>query len=145
MVPTPSRSEITRRLFLSRQLKWLLALTSTTLVLPLLRFTGYTVKSPPEIVIVDKPLIPGRAVTGDKFILFLLKGKPVAVSRRCTHLGCKVNYRQDLDLIECPCHQSRFTTRGKRVAGPAEKDLPLFPVRILEDETGAPAGYEVRI
>jgi len=134
-----------RRKFLTSQFKWLAAATTAGLVIPLLRFTGFTVKPKPRYVIVNRKLTPGMSYTGHDFILFIFDSGPLAVSRRCTHLGCRVLFRKELDLIECPCHQSRFSPHGKRLSGPAQRDLPTFPVRTLEDESGTITGYEVKL
>ncbi|MCI5127197.1 MAG: hypothetical protein D3907_01580, partial [Candidatus Electrothrix sp. AUS3] len=48
-------------------------------------------------------------------------------------------------IIECPCHQSRFTAQGKRLRGPAERDLPIFAVAVQKDADGTITGYVVTI
>lgn len=134
-----------RRLFLIRQLRWLLGGTLALLILPLLRFAGFTVKPRPRYVTVSKKLAPGSVHVEHDFLLFVAEGGARAVSRRCTHLGCRVNFRRELNLIECPCHQSRFSPEGQRLAGPAKLSLTTFPVRVLRDERGATTGYEVTL
>ncbi|MDD3617835.1 MAG: ubiquinol-cytochrome c reductase iron-sulfur subunit [Desulfobulbaceae bacterium] len=145
MVPRIPQQDPGRRRFLAKLLKWMTSVTLAVLAFPLLRFTGFTVKPQPRYIKVNKNLAVGGSHTDHDFILFLLEDGPVAVSRRCTHLGCRVNYRQESDIIECPCHQSRFTPEGKVVAGPAQKDLPNYPVRVLQDENGMTSGYEVTV
>lgn len=140
--PPPDSS---RRRFLARQLRWLLAGTLAALATPLLRFAGFTVKPKPRYLTVNKKLPPGSVHTEHDFILFVASAGARAVSRRCTHLGCRVNYRKELGIIECPCHQSRFSPEGTRQAGPAQRDLATFPVRILKDDQGATTGYEVTL
>jgi len=53
--------------------------------------------------------------------------KLTALSARCPHLGCRIG-RVAGDELVCPCHGSRFNLEGRRVAGPAEKDLKALAV-----------------
>ena len=45
------------------------------------------------------------------------------VSVRCPHLGCQLAWNPEERTWDCPCHGSRFTFRGERISGPAQKDL----------------------
>jgi Rieske Fe-S protein len=47
----------------------------------------------------------------------------------CPHLGCSVNALAD-GAFACPCHTSAFDATGKRVAGPAPRDLDSLATRI---------------
>ncbi|CAL9388455.1 FAD-dependent oxidoreductase [Streptomyces sp. enrichment culture] len=51
------------------------------------------------------------------------QGSLHAVSARCTHLGCLVDFNPAERAWECPCHGSRFGTDGKVIQGPATKPL----------------------
>lgn len=132
-----------RRDFLTRLIKWAGALISAALIYPLFRFLGFTIKPKPRYVKVAAPLPVSGFHTERDFILFVDQETPRAISRTCTHLGCRVNFLEDKQVIECPCHQSRFTSRGRLISGPAKKDLPTFAVEIQTDETGTTTGYVV--
>lgn len=47
------------------------------------------------------------------------------VEKRCTHLGCKLTWNPDEGTYDCPCHGSRFDADGKRLEGPAQRDLTV--------------------
>ncbi len=117
----------------SQKRRFLILAGLLTLFLPLLRFLGFRVPKKPRVVEVTATLIPGAFFTGPDFILFEDGIKPWAVSRTCTHLGCKLNYRETENILECPCHQSRFTPSGAVLNGPAKRELPLYGVEKLGD------------
>jgi Rieske Fe-S protein len=55
-------------------------------------------------------------------------------SSECTHRGCKVKLPNKKDLVVCPCHRAKYDRMGKRLKGPAKKDLT--PYRgIIDGET----------
>ncbi len=92
---------------------------------------------PPKEVRIQKNLLPGQYVENDKFYLFETAKGPLAVSRKCTHLGCTVNYEPNLKIFLCPCHQSRFEWNGKYISGPADgKPLAHFHVKVLKHQAG---------
>ncbi|BCL60434.1 hypothetical protein DGMP_11270 [Desulfomarina profundi] len=112
----------------------ILQLLSTALLYPILKFAGYTVPKKPNYVKIGTPLpADGVLVTRD-FILFDKDGSCWALSRKCTHLGCRLHYKDAEDILECPCHQSRFYARtGAVLHGPARKPLKQFPVEKREN------------
>jgi Rieske Fe-S protein len=55
-----------------------------------------------------------------------------AFSAKCTHLGCRFNYDPISRRFRCPCHGSVFDLSGKRLAGPAEKDLERAPLSMTK-------------
>ena len=134
-----------RRSFLTRLFRWGSALISAALIYPLFRFLGFTIKAKPRYFKVAAPLPVSGFHAERDFILFGNQDSPRAISRTCTHLGCRVNFLEDKQLIECPCHQSRFTPEGRLISGPAKKDLQTFPVEIHRDENGQITGYVVTV
>ncbi len=48
-----------------------------------------------------------------------------AVDTRCPHLGCQLSWNADERTWDCPCHGSRFDADGRRITGPAQRDIGL--------------------
>ena len=111
----------------------LLTIISIILAVPLIRFVTHRIPKKPVIIKVTDPLKQDRYLVKDNFILFSKNDQVWAVSRSCTHLGCRLNYKETEDLLECPCHQSRFTTQGGILNGPAKRELQRFSVEKNED------------
>lgn len=129
-------ADLTRRSFIK---KTSLAATITGVVCyPLFRFLGFTVAAKPRYVKVHTPSTVREFWLEPEFILFRGGESPWAVSRTCTHLGCRLNYDEKEKLLICPCHQSRFTAAGKRVSGPATRDLAVYDVeKVFTADDGA--------
>ena len=54
-----------------------------------------------------------------------------ALSARCTHLGCVVQYQDSpVPHFACNCHGSQFDFNGVNIAGPAPKPLPPYRVTL---------------
>jgi len=62
----------------------------------------------------------------DKVIVAQTDKGPIARSAICPHKGCEVEYKSELHLFVCPCHNSRFDEDGKVVRGPAKTDLAKY-------------------
>ena len=71
---------------------------------------------------VGKPVL---ADYGDD-VLFLIKKSEtqvVVLSQTCPHVGCKLSFNDSTKQFDCPCHASSFSIDGKRVGGPAPRDM----------------------
>ncbi|MBI5552448.1 MAG: Rieske 2Fe-2S domain-containing protein [Desulfobacterales bacterium] len=58
-----------------------------------------------------------------RFFVVREKNRIYALYARCTHLGCTVNWFQDLNIFKCPCHGSEYHSHGHEFAGPAPRPL----------------------
>jgi len=54
-----------------------------------------------------------------------------ALSARCTHLGCVVQYQDSpVPHFGCNCHGSQFDMNGVNISGPAPRPLPPYRVML---------------
>lgn len=56
-----------------------------------------------------------------------------AVSAVCTHLGCVTQWKEDAQMIACPCHGSKFKPNGVKIEGPAPRPLSHFGISLTPD------------
>jgi cytochrome b6-f complex iron-sulfur subunit len=102
----------------------------------------------PAIVIDAGPtdrFVPGSVTAfpqGRFYLACLEDGGFLALSRRCTHLGCTVPWDPEKGQFACPCHASVFDIRGDVIQSPAPRALDRFAVTIennrLKVETSRP-------
>ena len=73
---------------------------------------------------------------GDKPVILIRSadGKLHALSATCTHLDCTVQYRKDMGMIWCACHNGMYDLNGKVVSGPPPAPLEEYAVRVRGDE-----------
>jgi cytochrome b6-f complex iron-sulfur subunit len=130
---------ISRREFFSRTWKWLGVLASVEVLamVAAYSFSGKRQKaSPPKQLFEAGPAdaFPRNTVTafmGGRFYLSRqADGGFIALSLRCTHLGCSVNWEPDKSRFICPCHSSAFNMKGEVLNPPAARALSYYPVYV---------------
>jgi menaquinol-cytochrome c reductase iron-sulfur subunit len=57
------------------------------------------------------------------------------LSSRCTHLSCRVNWKEEANTYVCPCHDARFDINGKVIDGPPPAPLSHFAYQVAADGT----------
>ncbi len=70
--------------------------------------------------------------SGKFYISVLEDGGMLAISIKCTHLGCIVQPSETGFL--CPCHASAFNKLGEVLSPPATRALDIFPISINKGE-----------
>lgn len=60
-------------------------------------------------------------------------GGLLAISRKCTHLGCAVPWVVERGQFECPCHASVFDSTGNVIQSPASRALDIYPITLNHD------------
>jgi len=73
--------------------------------------------------------------SSERFYLSRLKdGGFLAISTKCTHLGCTVQFKNNEDKFLCPCHASAFNKHGEVLSPPATRALDLYPITIINGQ-----------
>jgi len=79
-------------------------------------------------------------IRGKFYLCRMEDGGFLALSRKCTHLGCTVPWLEKEKRFSCPCHGSAFDIRGEVISPPAPRALDLYPVfienNIVKVDTG---------
>ncbi len=85
------------------------------------------------------------ALERNQFVILSTQGKRIlvlrdnqqkyhAMSAKCTHEGCTVQFVPGESVIWCACHNGRFDLNGRVISGPPPKPLPQYVAE--EDEEG---------
>jgi len=72
-------------------------------------------------------------VRGRFYLARLADGGFLALSRKCTHLGCTVPWVEKENRFACPCHASAFDITGNVISPPAPRALDIYPLTIEND------------
>jgi cytochrome b6-f complex iron-sulfur subunit len=78
-------------------------------------------------------LVDERWKSSERFFVVRERDLLYAVSARCAHLGCTVNWFGDLRIFKCPCHGSEYHSNGTNFAGPAPRPLDRFRIELNAD------------
>ncbi len=79
----------------------------------------------------------GWETTAQSYGIFVVRksGETFDVfSNVCTHLSCRVSWKEDLGEYICPCHDGHFGIDGSIISGPQPRPLDRFNYRV-EDGT----------
>ena len=80
------------------------------------------------------------------------EGKLMALSTRCPHLGCAIDWDLGSSQFICPCHDSAFSPEGTRIHGPSPRSMDhleiaeqdeLVQIRYLRFRQGVKGKEEV--
>lgn len=150
MVPVEGASPLPRRRFLKSLLGFSIVSTVGMVVTPIL---GFLV--PPRTAggaaggrilagtTTDIPVGQGKVVAmGSKPAIVVNTDAGVrAFSAICTHLGCIVGWSPTTQVIQCPCHDGRFSpASGAVLAGPPPAPLEAINVELDGEKIHLVAG-----
>ena len=96
-------------------------------------------------------LVPGIGEAGKTTAFVRLGSKQlhedpntfIAISSRCAHVGCPVNFVQAAGNFICPCHGGVYDFEGKRIGGPPVRPLDRFQTRIRGGKVEVGPRYSV--
>lgn len=136
--PAETEQEISRRAFFTRLGLGSLGLaTAGTLSFAYQYMSPNVLYEPSPIVNAGKvEKYPVNSVTLDSvaaIYLIHIQDGFFALTAICTHLGCMTAWKPDLGIIACPCHGSKFSREGQKLAGPAPRPLPWLRTWISDD------------
>ncbi len=141
--PRQSQPEPTRRRFVELFLGGGLLASFASFIYPILRYLV-----PPAVAELGGDEIVAAKVAelkpnsskifrfGSRPGLLILNndGTYTAMSATCTHLGCTVQYRNDLRQVWCACHNGIYDLNGRNVSGPPPRPLDKFEVHLRGDD-----------
>ena len=90
---------------------------------------------------------PGTATAfqkGEFYLVRLDDGGILALSCKCTHLGCTVPWLEKEKKFLCPCHASAFDLTGNVISSPASRPLDMLPVTIENNIIKVDTGNRIR-
>ena len=83
-------------------------------------------------------------IRGKFYLCRLADGGFLAVSRKCTHLGCTVPWVEKEKRFACPCHASAFDIRGAVISPPAPRALDIYRVFIENNVVKVDTGRQIK-
>lgn len=83
-------------------------------------------------------------VRGKFYVARLEDGGFLALSRKCTHLGCTVPWASKEKKFICPCHASQFDIRGEVLSPPAPRALDIYHLFIENNVVKVDTGKRIK-
>jgi len=90
----------------------------------------------PTLVTFTRTTVNGWERTTNSYGVYVTKpesGDIYVLSNVCTHLACRVTWKEELAEYDCPCHEAVFDIEGLVVSGPPPKPLVRYATKIEED------------
>ena len=83
-------------------------------------------------------------VRGRFYLVRLEDGGFLALSSKCTHLGCTLPWVEKENKFVCPCHASAFDIAGNVISAPAPRALDTFKVIIENNVVKVDTGKRIK-
>jgi len=72
------------------------------------------------------------AINYGVYILRKSENELAVFSDVCTHLGCRISWREDIKEYVCPCHDGHFAVDGRVLFGPPPRPLDQYEFKIQD-------------
>ncbi len=93
----------------------------------------------PTLVNFRLPGAEGEEASGGSEAVYVVRRSEqevIVLSNVCTHLACRVTWREDLQQYVCPCHDGRFARLGEVISGPPRRPLKQYAPEQWKVEDG---------
>jgi len=93
----------------------------------------------PTLVTFVRTKVNGWEKTSNSYGVFVIRKSEeevLVLSNRCTHLSCRVNWKDDKQAFVCPCHDATFSPEGEVLGGPPPRPLDRYEGEALKIEEG---------
>jgi Rieske Fe-S protein len=90
----------------------------------------------PTLFNFNRTKINGWEKTVNSYGVYIIRhedGSILALSNTCTHLSCRVNWKQDAGAYICPCHDAYFDINGQKIKGPQPRALDPYETKVEEN------------
>lgn len=72
-----------------------------------------------------------RVTLGSAWLVRPTEGAPIkAFSTICPHLGCGIDWNDQTNKFDCPCHASSFDPDGRCLGGPSPRGMDELDVKV---------------
>jgi Rieske Fe-S protein len=89
----------------------------------------------PTLFSFTRTTVNGWEKTVNSFGVYVVRFDEVnytVLSNMCTHLSCRVTWKEDLSEYICPCHDGHFDIEGQVTAGPPPAPMNEFETKVEE-------------
>jgi Rieske Fe-S protein len=90
----------------------------------------------PTLFNFNRTKVDGWVTTVNSFGVYIIKhddGTILALSNKCTHLSCRVNWKSESTAYICPCHDAYFDISGEIIKGPQPRPLDRYETKVEEN------------
>jgi quinol---cytochrome c reductase iron-sulfur subunit, bacillus type len=87
----------------------------------------------PTLFNFNRTKVNGWEKTVNSYGVYIIRhedGSILALSNKCTHLSCRVNWKQDSAAYICPCHDAYFDINGQKIKGPQPRALDPYETKV---------------